>query len=68
MKVEDLIAKDVDPELKIIKKKSKKEDDDDDDDDDIDTEKALEKTYKELEKSLTNAQFIEGVNEVGDIT
>lgn len=45
-------------------KKGKLKEEGDDDDDDIDTEKTIEKTYKELEKSLTNAPFIEGVNEV----
>lgn len=35
-----------------------------DDDDDIDTERTLEKTQKEVEKNLKNAEFIEGVNEV----
>ncbi|KAG4068090.1 hypothetical protein HA402_001515 [Bradysia odoriphaga] len=43
---------------KLAAKKGKIKEDDDDDD--IDTEKTLEKSHKELEKSLKNAQFIEG--------
>lgn len=64
VKVEDLVLKDVNSEPEVITKKKGKLKEDDDDDD-IDTEKALEKTHKELEKSLTNASFIEGVDEVG---
>lgn len=62
--MEDLVVKDVSSEPKAIANKRGKLKEEDDDDD-IDTEKTLEKTHKELEKSLTNVQFIEGVNEVG---
>lgn len=64
VKVEDLVVKDVNSETAITNKRGKLKEDADDDDD-IDTKKTVEKTYKELEKSLTNAEFIEGVNEVG---
>lgn len=62
--MEDLVVKDVNSETAITNKRGKLKEDADDDDD-IDTKKTVEKTYKELEKSLTNAEFIEGVNEVG---
>lgn len=62
--MEDLVVKDVNSETAITNKRGKLKEDEDDDDD-IDTKKTVEKTYKELEKSLTNAEFIEGVNEVG---
>lgn len=60
--MEDLVVKDENAELGTVTKKSKLKEDEDDD---IDTEKTMEKTYKEVEKSLTNVEFIEGVNEVG---
>lgn len=62
--MEDLVVKDVNSETAITNKRGKLKENEDDDDDDIDTKKTVEKTYKELEKSLTNAEFIEGVNEL----
>lgn len=65
MKLEELVLKEEKPEVEVINKKGKLKEDEDDD---IDTEKTLEKSYKEIEKNVKNAEFIEGVNEVGCVT
>lgn len=67
--MDELIVKgeNVEPSETTSSKKGKVKEEDDDDDD-IDTERTLEKTPKELETSLKNAPFIEGVNEVSCIS
>lgn len=61
MNLQDLVVKVEKSEVSTINKKGKLNEDEDDD---IDTEKTIEKTYKEIEKNVSNAEFIEGVNEV----
>lgn len=65
--MDELIVKGESVESEATSSKKGKSKEEDDDDDDIDTEKTLEKTPKELEKSLKNVQFIEGVDEVSSI-